>query len=37
MVFLRGLAVGVGVALLGAAYPAFRAASYSPAQAIRYE
>lgn len=36
-VFLRGLAVGVGVALLGALYPAFRAASFSPAQAIRYE
>ena len=36
-VFLRGLAVGVGVALLGALYPAYRAATYSPAQAIRYE
>ena len=36
-VFLRGLAVGVGVALLGAIYPAWRAASFSPAQAIRYE
>jgi putative ABC transport system permease protein len=36
-VFLRGVAVGIGVALLGALYPAFRAASYSPAQAIRYE
>jgi len=36
-VFARGLAVGVGVALLGAIYPAYRAASYSPAQAIRYE
>ncbi len=36
-VFLRGLAVGVGVALLGALYPAWRAASFSPAQAIRYE
>ena len=35
--FLRGLAVGVGVALLGAIYPAWRAASFSPAQAIRYE
>lgn len=35
--FLRGLAVGVGVALLGALYPAWRAASFSPAQAIRYE
>lgn len=36
-VFLRGVAVGVGVALLGAIYPAYRAASFSPAQAIRYE
>lgn len=36
-VFLRGLAVGIGVALLGAIYPAYRAASFTPAQAIRYE
>ena len=35
--FLRGLGVGVAVALLGALYPAYRAASFSPAQAIRYE
>jgi putative ABC transport system permease protein len=36
-VFIRGVVVGVAVALLGALYPAFRAASFSPAQAIRYE
>lgn len=36
-VFLRGLAVGIGVALIGAIYPAYRAATLSPAQAIRYE
>ena len=36
-VFLRGLAVGISVALLGAIYPAYRAARLSPAQAIRYE
>jgi putative ABC transport system permease protein len=36
-VFLRGLAVGVAIALAGALYPAYRAASFSPAQAIRYE
>jgi putative ABC transport system permease protein len=36
-VFLRGLAVGFAVAIVGALYPAYRAASFSPAQAIRYE
>lgn len=36
-VFLWGIAVGVGVALVGAIYPAYRAATFSPAQAIRYE
>jgi ABC-type antimicrobial peptide transport system permease subunit len=36
-VFLRGFGIGVAVALLGALYPAYRAASFSPAQAIRYE
>jgi putative ABC transport system permease protein len=36
-VFLRGFAIGMAVALLGALYPAYRAASFSPAQAIRYE
>jgi putative ABC transport system permease protein len=36
-VFLRGFAIGLAVAVLGALYPAYRAASFSPAQAIRYE
>ena len=36
-VFIRGFAVGVAVALLGAIYPAIRAVRLSPIQAIRYE
>jgi putative ABC transport system permease protein len=36
-VFIRGILVGVGVAVLGAIYPAYRAARFSPAEAIRYE
>ena len=36
-VFVRGLVVGVGMALVGAVYPAYRAARLLPAQAIRYE
>lgn len=36
-VFIRGILVGLGVALLGAIYPAYRAARFSPAEAIRYE
>jgi putative ABC transport system permease protein len=36
-VFVRGLVVGIAVALLGALYPAIRAVRLSPIQAIRYE
>ena len=36
-VFIRGILVGLGVAVLGAIYPAYRAARLSPAEAIRYE
>ena len=36
-VFLRALAVGVLVALAGAAYPAFRAVRLSPMEALRHE
>ena len=36
-VFLRALAVGVLVAVVGAAYPAFRAVRLSPMEALRHE
>ncbi|MDO8616103.1 MAG: ABC transporter permease [Dehalococcoidia bacterium] len=36
-VFIRGLVVAVVVALLGAAYPAFRAVRLAPMEALRYE
>jgi putative ABC transport system permease protein len=36
-VFVRALIVGVVVALVGAAYPAFRATRLSPMEALQYE
>jgi putative ABC transport system permease protein len=36
-VFLQALLVALGVVILGAAYPAYRASRFSPMEALRYE
>jgi putative ABC transport system permease protein len=36
-IFVRALVVAIGVALAGAAYPAFRAVRLTPIEALRYE
>jgi putative ABC transport system permease protein len=36
-IFIRALVVAVGVAVVGAAYPAFRAVRLTPMEALRYE
>ena len=37
LLFLQALAVGVGMGLIGASYPAWRALRVSPIEALRYE